>query len=450
MSDQIDDIATQQIKRESTKNFRVNNDHALKAWNGKAIVLIDLDAFFASVEQLDHPGWRNKPVIVGGDPNRHGVVSTCSYEARSFGVHSAMASSLARELCPDAFWSQGNFSRYREVSNKVMNILMNETPYVEQVSIDEAFLDISPTRSDQRDPVTVAQRIQRSVDDLGITCSIGLGTTKSIAKIASDLDKPHGFKVVYPNEESEFLSPLPIRALSGVGSASAQILATFGIRTLKDMADADHSILKKAFGKNAELMRARACGREVSEIVDDNEVKSISHETTFAEDLKTREEIEAAISTLVCQVARRLRKKELKGRTLVLRMRYNDRTTRTAQTQLSQPCDDEFLLVPAAYDLIDQLWRPTVKVRLLGIGVSGFDFEEIQQDTLFDESFLEGFQKSRNSKIKITDDNKRRELLRATDAVKDKFGERALRYGHEFRNDSNTTGTAAKNPDDYK
>ena len=167
-------------------------------WNARAILLVDLDAFFASVEQLDHPGWRRKPVIVGGSADKRGVVSTASYEARKYGVHSAMASSTARRLCPDAIWTSGHFSRYREMSRAVMGILFEETPHVLQVSIDEAFCDVTPTRANGEHPVTVARRIQRRVDGLGVSCSIGVGTTKSIAKIASDMDKPHGLTVVFP------------------------------------------------------------------------------------------------------------------------------------------------------------------------------------------------------------------------------------------------------------
>ena len=169
-----------------------DNDAYLPPWEGPAILLVDLDAFFASVEQLDHPAWRGKPVIVGGDADAHGVVSTCSYEARAFGVRSAMASSLARALCPEAIWTHGHFHRYREVSAAIMAILRDETPHVQQVSIDEAFMDVTPTAVNTEHPVLVAQRIQERVAALGVTCSIGVGTSKSVAKIASDRDKPRG------------------------------------------------------------------------------------------------------------------------------------------------------------------------------------------------------------------------------------------------------------------
>ena len=161
----------------------------LEPWEGPAILLVDLDAFFASVEQLDHPAWRGKPVIVGGDADKHGVVSTASYEARPYGVRSAMPSSTAKRLCPHAIWTHGRFDRYREMSNAIMDILRAETPHVQQVSIDEAFMDVSPTSVNREHPVRVAQRIQQRVEELGVTCSIGVGTSKTVAKIASDMDK---------------------------------------------------------------------------------------------------------------------------------------------------------------------------------------------------------------------------------------------------------------------
>ena len=196
----------------------------LEPWSGRAILLVDLDAFFASVEQLDHPAWRGKPVMVGGDAHRHGVVSTCSYEARAFGVRSAMPASTAARLCPDAIWTPGHFDRYREVSRQVMAILHDETPLVQQVSIDEAFVDVTPNSLNTEHPVAIALRIQKRVAQLGVTCSIGVGTTKAVAKIASDQDKPRGITVVYPGTEGAFMAPLPVRDLSGIGPAAEAAL----------------------------------------------------------------------------------------------------------------------------------------------------------------------------------------------------------------------------------
>lgn len=200
------------------------------SWNGPAIGLMDLDAFFASVEQLDHPEWRGKPVIVGGSPEKRGVVSTCSYEARVYGVRSAMSSAQAKRLCPEAIWTPGHFDRYREMSARVMAILADETPFVDRVSIDEAFFDISPGRFCDEHPIQIAQRISQRVSSLGVTCSIGLGRNKTVAKIASERDKPRGLTIVTPGTEHGFLAPLPVRAMSGIGAAAESALARVGIR----------------------------------------------------------------------------------------------------------------------------------------------------------------------------------------------------------------------------
>ena len=189
-------------------------------WQGPAVGLLDLDAFFASVEQLDHPEWRGKPLIVGGSADRRGVVSTASYEARRFGVHSAMPAATARRLCPQAVWTQGHYDRYREMSAAVMSILVDETPLVEQVSIDEAFFDVTPGRFSRESPVAICRRIQGRVAELGVTCSIGIGVNKTVAKIASEREKPRGLTVVLPGTEAAFLAPLPVGAMSGVGPAT--------------------------------------------------------------------------------------------------------------------------------------------------------------------------------------------------------------------------------------
>ncbi|MDR0308928.1 MAG: DNA polymerase IV, partial [Coriobacteriales bacterium] len=229
-------------------------------WEGPAILLVDLDAFFASVEQLDHPEWRGLPVIVGGDPQRRGVVATCSYEARKFGVRSAMPSAMAARLCPDAIWTPGNFPRYTELSRKVMDIMRQVSPRLQQVSIDEAFLDVSPGRYTGEHPVLLAQKIAADVATLGITCSVGLGSSKTVAKIASDQDKPRGLTVVYPGSEATFLANLEVRVLFGIGPKAEQSLHRLGIQTLGQLAETDIALLQPIFGKNAELILRRSCG----------------------------------------------------------------------------------------------------------------------------------------------------------------------------------------------
>ena len=420
----------------------------LEPWEGSAILLVDLDAFFASVEQLDHPAWRGKPVIVGGDADKHGVVSTASYEARPYGVRSAMPSSTARRLCPDAIWTHGRFDRYREVSNAIMAILRSETPHVQQVSIDEAFLDVTPTAVNREHPVRVAQRIQRRVEELGVTCSIGAGTSKTIAKIASDMDKPRGLTVVYPGSERDFLAPLPVRVMSGIGASAEEKLKSRGIRTLGQLADADLRMLERVFGKLGRVMHVRANGGDDAPVEQDDAVKSVSNEMTFATDLTRREDVEAAIATMAAKVGRRLRRKGLRGRTLALRVKFDDLSVRSVQRQLPRPSDDELAYTPLLYAMVDEVWRPGTPLRLIGVGMSGFSEEGVVQESLFDVA--EAAPSADDVEPVVRDERKRRGLIEATDLVKDRFGEAAVRFGNELRNEENTTGSSSKNPADYK
>lgn len=448
---------------------------ALEPWEGPAILLVDLDAFFASVEQLDHPGWRGKPVIVGGDADKRGVVSTASYEARAFGVHSAMPSSQAVRLCPHAIWTRGRFSRYREMSNAIMGILRDETPRMQQVSIDEAFLDVTPTRCNREHPVLIAQRIQRRVRELGVTCSVGVGTSKTVAKIASDMDKPCGLTVVYPGSEHAFLDPLPVRALSGVGTVAEEKLRSRGIVTLGDLARADERMLVRLFGKNGRTMHARALGADAAPVADDGVVKSVSNETSFAEDLVLRSDVESALATMAAKVGRRLRKKGLAGTCLGLKLRLGDRAVRSAQCQLPVPTDDEFLMLPELRRLLAGVWQEGTPVRLVGVSMSGFSDCACVQESLFGDDAgasvggegggegeaarscgtgnaggIGGATRARRAESPLLDERRRRGLLKATDSVRDRFGEGALAFGSELRTNRNTTGSASKNPADYK
>ena len=394
-------------------------------WRGPAIGLMDLDAFFASVEQLDHPEWRGKPVIVGGLPGERGVVSTASYEARPFGVHSAMPSAQAMRLCPHAIWTHGHFDRYREMSARVMAILADETPYVDQVSIDEAFFDITPGRYSRENPIDIVRRISNRVSELGITCSIGLGPNKTVAKIASDRDKPRGLTIVPPGTEASFLEPLPVRAMSGIGSSAEEALHRVGIRTLGQLAAAPLARLSPIFGVNAEAMRQRAAGREVSAVsaIDaPDDVKSVSNERTFAHDLTDRADIEAALALLGESVGRRLRRKGLAGHTVTIKVHYAYGKGRSAQRRLPHPTDDENIFVAAARDLLDRVWSEGQPVRLLGIGVSGFATAEPVQTDLFCEVDERGA---------VASD--RRDLSVAVDRVRERFGADAVGFGRAAR-----------------
>lgn len=400
-----------------------------RTWTGKAILLVDLDAFFASVEQLDHLAWRGKPVIVGGRADRRGVVSTCSYEARSYGVRSAMASATAERLCPDAIWTTPRFERYHELSRAVMDILYAESPLLEQVSIDEAFLDVTPGRFTGDDPVAIATRIQEHVAELGITCSIGVASCKTVAKIASDLDKPKGLTVVYPGSEAAFLAPMKVRVMPGIGKQSAKRLESMGIRTLGDLANAKVEDLRSIFGVNSRAMHDRALGIDERLIETERIRKSVSHERTFADDLITRAEIEDAIDYVGSLVGRRLRRKQLAGHTVTLKLRYDDLSIRSAQQALPGNVDDEGIFIPVAKRLVSEIWQEGDAVRLVGVGISGFDAQDEQLD-LFASA---GTEREGN------------DVIAAADKVRDRFGDGALKFGRELKLKAKDTGTRGMN-----
>lgn len=411
-------------------------------WLGKAIILLDLDAFFASVEQLDHPEWRGKPVIVGGDAAKRGVVSTCSYEARKYGVRSAMPATQAARLCPYAIWTPGNFTRYKEMSAQVMSIMLDESPFLQQVSIDEAFLDITPSAYNPENPVSIARRIQKRVGELGISCSIGLGTSKSIAKVASDIDKPRGLTVVFPGREADFLRDLPIARMSGIGAVAQAKLHEFGISTMGQVVSADESVLKSIFGKNAQMMRNRCRGIDAEVDPDHEPAKSVSNEISFAEDITTEEDISAAIGTVCAKVARRLRKAGLKASTITLKIRFGNFETHTHACRLPSASDNEYLFTRTLMESLPHIWKSGTPVRLIGMAASKLTEEDSPiQESLFTSS--EEIIEDRKSA-------KRAGLSTATDIVRDRFGEGAISFGRELRTKQNLTGSGSKNPADYK
>lgn len=408
-------------------------------WSGPAIGLLDLDAFFASVEQLEHPEWRGKPVIVGGDADRRGVVATASYEARRFGVRSAMSAAQAQRLCPEAIWTHGHFDRYRAVSSRVMAIIGDETPYVQQVSIDEAFFDVTPGRFSSESPVEICRRIQRRVSALGVTCSIGIGVSKAVAKVASEAEKPRGLTVVMPGTEADFLAPLPVRALSGVGGASEARLARMGVRTLGQLAHTPAADLERALGVMGPELKERAAGRGsalVTRMASPAEAKSVSNERTFAHDICDERDIVRALEAVCALVGRRMRRKGLVGTTVVVKVKYDATTSRSAQARLGEPTDDEGTFGPIARRLLDGLWHDGQRVRLLGVGLSGLGTTEPYQPGLFDDPA----------------ETKRRETMRrlhlATDEVRERFGDASIAFGRDLRLASSTTNTQPQHKED--
>lgn len=376
---------------------------------------VDMDAFFASVEQLDHPEWRGLPVVVGGSPDKRGVVAAASYEARRYGVRSAMPSAqAARLLPPEAIWTRGDFARYGEMSARVFSIFDSFTPEVQGASIDEAYLDVTPA-ADDRYPIDLAAAIQEAVDRLGLSCSIGVASNKTVAKIASDRDKPHGITVVPPGTEAAFLAPLPVSVMPGIGPATSRRLSALGVRTLGDLAAMDLDTARQVFGTHGPDAVRRAQGYDDRPVRVRDEVKSVSNERTFATDIRDRTEVREAVSALADQVATRLRRKGLSGRTVHLKLRYGDFSTKTAQTTLGGSTDSERVVEAAALGLLEQAWSPGVGVRLLGVGVSGFGAASRQLELLGED---EG-----------TEDERRRRIRGAVDELRERFGEDAVRFG---------------------
>lgn len=387
----------------------------LPPWTGRAVLHVDMDAFFASVEQLDHPEWRGRPVVVGGSPESRGVIAAASYEARRYGVRSAMPSArAARLLPPDAVWTRGSFDRYGEVSRQVFAVFDRFTPEVQAASIDEAYLDVTPTPGSMH-PVEIARAIQSEVDDMGVSCSIGVAANRTVAKIASDRDKPHGITIVWPGQEAEFLAPLPIALMPGIGPSTASRLTGLGIRTLGELAQLDESDAVHALGSHGYSLVRRAAGIDVRRVRENEPVKSVSNERTFAADVHERREVEDALLGLAERVAGRLRKKNLSGRTVHIKVRFGDFSTRTAQVTLSEPTSQTDVIAAKARGLLDGLWAPGVGLRLLGVGVTGFDDVAVQLTLP-----TEGEQ---------AQDERRRVIEKAVDDLRERFGDDAVRFG---------------------
>jgi len=334
----------------------------------RAIIHLDLDAFYAAVEALDNPELAGKPVIVGARPEHRGVVASASYEARALGVHSAMPSSRALALCPDAIVVPPRHNLYRDYSRKVMAILREASPLVEQMSIDEAFLDVTRQVAAWEEAVEVARGLQRRVrEEVGLSASLGVATNKLLAKVASDQDKPGGLTVVHPGEEEAFLAPLPVRVLWGVGPVTAQKLARMGVTTVGDLAHLAEGRLQANFGQQGQAMARQARGIDSRPVVTEHEVKSVSQERTFSRDLANLEALEEQLRRMSEGVARRLTKSELAAGTVAIKLRYADFTTLTRQMSLAVPTDDEEVIYQAARNLLHGVWQQGRPVRLLGV-----------------------------------------------------------------------------------
>lgn len=301
------------------------------------ILLCDLDAFFASVEQLDNLELRGKPVIVGGDPAARGVVSTCSYEARSYGVRSAMPMKKAVELCPEAVVLRGNMRRYKEMSNRVLGILERYTPDIEPVSIDEAYLAVTKETG-----LETAKAIRAAVkEELGLPISIGVSVNKLLAKIACGLAKPDNLKALWPQDVPQLLWPLPVKVLPGVGPVTEKKLHSYGLSTVGSLAEFPEESLISLLGKNGKLLKQYAWGQDDRKVETEHERKSVSEETTFPRDVFEREQILVTLLELSGEVGYRLRSKGLRAKTISLKLRFADFNTITRDMTLSEATDSD-------------------------------------------------------------------------------------------------------------
>jgi DNA polymerase-4 len=375
----------------------------------RTILHVDLDAFFAAVEQRDRPQLRGKPVVVGGGgPSDRGVVSAASYEARKFGVRSAMPLRTAAALCPQAVFLPVDGRKYAKVSGQVMAILRRFTPAIEQISIDEAFLDMTGTEGLFGTGEEVGRTIKKAVrDELGLTVSVGVAANRLVAKIASDLRKPDGLVVVPPGTEAAFLAPLPIERLWGVGASTRRGLADFAVATIGDLARVPEDALRRRFGSHGADLAARARGIGETEVGGWEGAKSVSHEHTFDVDTSDWEVLERTLLALSEGVAGRLRATGVRCSTVTVKVRNSDFVTVARQRTLKNPTD-----------LTDVIWRTAIaltrrevggmRIRLLGVAASG----------LTEQAQMELFESS---------DERQRRAVEATDAVRSRFGTKAIR-----------------------
>jgi len=352
------------------------------------ILHVDMDAFYASVEQRDDPSLLGKPVVVGGTAEGRGVVAACSYEARKFGIHSAMSAHRAKQLCPQAIFIRPRIEYYATVSQKLRQIFEEFTPLIEPLALDEAFLDVTFCERLLGPAKNIGLRIKTLVQErLQLTASVGVAPNKFIAKIASALDKPNGFVVVSPEQIQSFLDPLPVGCIWGVGKVTAEAFRRLAISTIGQLRQLSRDSLNDLFGTSGEHYWRLSRGIDDRPVVTDRESKSISNETTFVEDIQDDEDLKAWLVTLVEQVSRRLRKNNRTGKTIELKIRFSDFTSLTRSRTLGIPTNITSELLETGLELLcNRLPKNHLPVRLMGFGVSNLDADGLTQLQLFDES----------------------------------------------------------------
>jgi DNA polymerase-4 len=401
---------------------------------------VDMDAFFVSVEELFDPTLKGKPVVVGGRPNERGVVSAASYAARKFGVHSAMPLRTAYKLCPQAIFVEGHPERYRECSGQVFAVLNDFSPLVEMASIDEAYLDMTGTERLHGPPLRAAHRLHEQVKArTRLNCSIGIATSRLVAKISSDQAKPNGVLWVIPGSEAAYLAPLDVRKVPGVGKVTEKNLHSYGIRKVGDLAKLDDRFLEERFGKWGMALAGKSRGLDAggwfdTEIGADSGPKSISHEHTFGEDTADIGRIESTLAHLCELVGRRLREHQLAARTLQLKLRYSDFTTITRAHTVARPTQIDTEIFDEVRELFRRNWTAGAKVRLIGVHAAHWSGDD-QMDLLGGDKH-----------------DRWRGALAAADRLRDKFGESAvglaagMRGTFRERTHENPAGLPGKRP----
>ncbi|HXI39517.1 MAG TPA: DNA polymerase IV [Bryobacteraceae bacterium] len=388
----------------------------------RTIFHVDMDAFFVSVEELFDPSLKGKAVVVGGRPNERGVVSAASYEARKFGVHSAMPLRTAYKMCPHAIFVDGHPDRYRDCSEKVFEVLNHFSPQVEMASIDEAYLDMTGTERLHGPPLRAAHLLHEAMREATrLNCSIGVATSRLVAKISSDQAKPNGVLRVMPGQEARFLAPLDVRKVPGVGKVTEKNLHALGIRKIGDLTRFDEAFLESRFGKWGLALAGKARGLDAggwfdSEVGSDTDPKSISHEHTYNEDTADAGTLEATLARLSEMVGRRLRENKLHARTVQLKLRYKDFTTITRAHSLERSTQIDTEIFEQVRALFRKNWKPGQQVRLLGVHVSSFETAEPQLGLLAEDHH-----------------GRWEQALAAADRLRDKYGESAVSLASGIR-----------------
>ncbi len=377
----------------------------------RTIFHLDLDAFFVSVERILDPSLEGKPVVVGGDPQGRGVVAACSYEARKYGLHSGMPIRQAFRLCPHGIYLHGHHGEYSHFSNAVRKIIESYAPQFEQASIDEFYIDFTGCGKMYGNFTGLASELQYKIwNKLSLPCSVGIGSNKTIAKIASDCNKPKGITHVIPGMEKEFLRKMPVEAIPGVGKVTHQVLRSKGIYRIGDIARLPENYFTTAFGKHGADLWKKANGGGTEYLSPPQERKSISKERTFKTDIVDRNKIETMLFNLTGKVCQLLRDNNWQASTVSIKLRYSDFKTLTRARSL-QPTDDDKTIYETALKLFRNAYTRRVGIRLIGVHLTGFN-EYSEQETLFREEKVE-----------------RKKMLRAVNRIRDRYGYEAIKMG---------------------